>query len=57
MIQYNPKTRVIVEGKMSKEDAGFVGRRLSTAALVFSWMSGMAAVLYAVAQLLAVLLK
>ena len=42
---------------MSKEEAGFVGRRLSTAALVFSWMYGVAAVLYGVARLLAVLLK
>lgn len=49
--EYNPKTRVRVGGSMSSAGADFVGRRLATAALVFSWCAGVAALIWAVAQL------
>ena len=33
-MKYTPKNQVKVEGKMTQKDAGIVGKRLATAALI-----------------------
>lgn len=50
-MNYTPKHQVKVEGKMSAEDAGIVGKRLANAALIAAVMFGLAALIAAAAQL------
>jgi hypothetical protein len=48
LFKYTPKHQVKVDGKMSANDAGIVGRRLANAALVLAVGISAAAVIYAV---------
>ncbi|WP_274571132.1 hypothetical protein [Neisseria leonii] len=49
-MKYNPKHQVKVDGKMNATDAGIVGKRLANAAVIFATLTGLAALLAAVAQ-------
>lgn len=51
-MNYRPKHRVKVDGQMLPEDAGIVGKRLATAALVAAIGFSCAAVIAAVGTLL-----
>ncbi|UOO87501.1 hypothetical protein [Neisseria arctica] len=49
-MNYKPKHQVKVDGKMNAKDAGIVGKRLANAAIIFATLTGMAALLAAIAQ-------
>lgn len=53
MIQYNPKHQVKVEGKMTAEDAGLVGRRLAAGAFFFAVCAGLALLMWGASLLVA----
>ncbi len=49
-MKYNRKHQVRADGKMNAQDARIVGKRLADAAVIFATLTGLAAVLAAVAQ-------
>lgn len=48
MINYTPKHRIKVDGRMLPEDAGVVGKRLANAALICAIGVSLATVLFAI---------
>ncbi|HDR0641586.1 hypothetical protein ROV36_09190 [Pasteurella multocida] len=47
MIKYTPKHQVKVGGKMSEKDAGIVGKRLATSAMIIAICWGISALIFA----------
>lgn len=52
MVKYTPKHQVKVGGKMSELDAGIVGKRLATSALIIAVCWGISALTFAYAYLI-----
>lgn len=52
MVNYRPKHRVKVDGKMSEEGADRAGNKFANAVLIFSVLAGLSLVITAVAYLL-----
>jgi len=48
MRKHTPKLNVNITGKMNENDAGYVGKRLAIAGLIFASCSGVALLLYVI---------